>query len=135
MSKHVKSQSALEEKISSDIHNPEDRLSTMLFDKIDLVKQETKYNPTITLGHWSEWSSYSKCAKNCKMLGNRRSLSKEQLTYSKFKGLKVSSRFCKIPSSLNNFMNSSQDHTRCIGPTHRYQECPNLKVNRMLKII
>ena len=133
--KHVKSQSALEEKFSSGSHNHENRLSTMLFDKIDLVKQETKYNPTITLGHWSEWSSYSKCAKNCKMLGNRRSLLKEQLTYSKFKGLKVSSRYCKIPSSLNNILKSSQGHTRCIGPTHRYRECHNLKVSRILQII
>ena len=135
LSKHVKSQSALEEKLSSGVHNHENRLSTMLFDKIDLVKQETKYNPTITLGQWSEWSSYSKCAKNCKMLGNRRSLSKQRLTYSEFKGLKVSSRYCKIPSSLNNFLKTSQAHTRCIGPAHRYQECHNLKVSRMVKII
>ena len=133
--KHVKSQSALEEKFLSGIHNHENRLSTMLFDRNDLVKQEAKDTPTVILGHWSEWSSYSKCAKNCKMLGNRRSLSKEQLIYSKFKGLKVSSRFCKIPSSLNNFLNSSQDHTRCIGPTHRYRECHHLNVSRMLKII
>ena len=134
LSKHVTSKSALEEKLLSVIHNHENRLSTMLFDRNDLVKQEAKDTPTVILGHWSEWSSYSKCEKNCKMLGKRTNLFKEQLTYSKFKGLKVSSRYCKIPSPLNDLLNSREDHAKCIGPTHRYQECHNLKVSRMLKI-
>ena len=111
----------------------ENELSTSLFSESDLIRQEMKHIPTIIVSKWSEWSSYSQCEKNCKKLSRIRMSSKQQLSYSKFKGLKVSTRSCKIPSS-NLYSNSIQYRARCIGPTHRYKECYNLKVRYAIRV-
>ena len=62
----------------------ENKLSTLLFSKNDLIRQEMKHAPTIISSKWSEWSSYSKCEKNCKPLSKPRISSKQHLSYSKF---------------------------------------------------
>ena len=126
--KRGKTQPLLNKKNFVDNETSGNRLSTLLFGSTSLTNEVTKYTPSNALGKWSEWSSYSQCEKSCKLLNKQRLSAKHHLTYSKFRGLKVSTRSCKIPFSINTFYGTSQGRARCIGPTHRYQECNKLKV-------
>ena len=98
----------------------------------DEINHALKHSSTLFLGKWSSWSSYSTCEKNCKDLMKKRYSSKQYssslTSYSNFNGLKVSNRHCKVFSSTKKIENSNLNHKRCIGPTHRYQECSELKV-------
>ena len=97
-----------------------------------VTQQQQKYGSTVSLGQWSSWSSYTNCEKNCSGImvhGDLLRRGPSSLwSYSKFKGLRVSTRSCKLLTNTKIPQETYSNHKRCIGPTHRYQECPGLKV-------
>ena len=111
--------------------------STTMTTQIDTKKSFYSYpksekSPSNIIGKWSAWSSYSDCENSCIGLRQLRHskvrLSTEAtLSYSEFKGLKVSKRSCKFVANTSGGRRSTGSG-KCIGPTHRYQQCPSLQV-------
>ena len=97
-----------------------------------LLIQHQKGSSMVSLGQWSSWSAYTNCNKNCSSImkdGEKlRRDSSFLWSYSKFKGLKVSTRSCKFMTYNNSGQYENSAHKRCIGPTHRYQQCPGFQV-------
>ena len=108
-------------------------ITAKIYDKKSIYSYPEKEKSSSHLfGKWSAWSAYSDCENNCNRLrkshfSKRRLPSESTLSYSKFKGVQISTRSCKFPTTNKN-ENRRVGSRRCIGPTHRYQQCSSLQV-------
>ena len=108
-------------------------ITAKIYDKKSIYSYPEKEKSSSHLFEkWSAWSAYSDCDNSCNKLrklgySKRRVSSEATISYSKFKGLQVSTRSCKFATNNKNY-GKRVGSRRCIGPTHRYRHCSTLQV-------